>query len=182
GCFLSAPSDFLWPRARPAFSSFSWSSLLILARSSLSSLWSLLVSYLSSNSFLSLRCSSVGLGRFLLPLSASAARTRAGVRPPSRETPSANVSSFFIVLFLVRALQHHAGQTSSLYVGSLDAARQGEVTADSESLILSHRSDGVPARLFVGIEFEQAAFLRFEEQVIEGTEAVSAFVEARVPA
>src|SRR5206468_11636846 len=45
GAFLSAPSCFLWPPARPAFSSFSWSSLLILARSSLSSLWSLLVSY-----------------------------------------------------------------------------------------------------------------------------------------
>src|SRR5438132_293917 len=56
GAFLSAPSCFLWPPARPAFSSFSWSSLLILARSSLSSLWSLLVSYFSSNSFLSLRC------------------------------------------------------------------------------------------------------------------------------
>src|SRR5882724_10430786 len=61
GSFLSAFSPFLAWRARPAFSSFSLSSLLILARSFLSSFLSLLVSYFSSNSWRSLRCSSVSL-------------------------------------------------------------------------------------------------------------------------
>src|SRR5205807_275187 len=53
----------------------------------------------STISFRSLRCSSVSLGRFFPPLSASAARRAAGAKAPRRERPSANVSSFFILLF-----------------------------------------------------------------------------------
>src|SRR5439155_17653826 len=97
--FLSAFSPFLAWRPSPAFSSFSWSSLLILARSCLSSLPFLLVSYFSSISFRILRRSSAALGCFLPPLSALAALRRAGLKPPRRERLSANANNFFIDFF-----------------------------------------------------------------------------------
>src|SRR6266516_5287726 len=99
--FLSVFSPFLAWRPSPAFSSFSWSSLLILARSCLSSLPFLLVSYFSSISFRSVRRASAALGSFLPLLSASAARTRTGLKPPRRARLSANVYNFFIDFFFV---------------------------------------------------------------------------------
>ena len=47
---------------------------------------------------------------------------------------------------------------------------------------LFHGLDGVAAGFFVGLEFEEAAVLHFEEEVVEGAEAVGAFVEAGVAA
>ena len=42
--------------------------------------------------------------------------------------------------------------------------------------------DGVTAGFFVGVEFEEGAVLHFEEEVVEGAEAVGAFVEAGMAA
>src|SRR6266568_5743727 len=43
-------------------------------------------------------------------------------------------------------------------------------------------ADGVAAGLLVGLQFYQTALLRFEQQIVEGLESVSALVEAGIPA
>src|SRR5262252_8196491 len=83
-------SSFLWPESE---AHFSLSSLLILARSSLSILPSLLASYFANSSFFSFFCSSVSLVSFF-----SSAALTASVKAQAEANSAA--TSFFILFWL----------------------------------------------------------------------------------